>query len=62
MEKKLADIRLHVSDKLKHDIQDAAMHDDRSVGDYIRLVLEDHLYGVQRKWPRCNGEGADRDD
>jgi hypothetical protein len=39
-------IKLHLPERLKRDIQDAAMLDDRKVSEWIRHVLALHLYGV----------------
>jgi hypothetical protein len=39
-------IKLHLPERLKRDIQDAAMNDDRKVSEWIRHVLALHLYGV----------------
>ena len=40
-------IKLHLPERLKRDIQDAAMADDRKVSEWIRHVLALHLYGVK---------------
>jgi hypothetical protein len=40
-------IDLHLPLTMKHDIQDAAMAEDRKVSDYIRHVLACHLYWVK---------------
>jgi hypothetical protein len=57
----LAEIKLHVPDALKRDVQDLAMAEDRKVSEYIRVVLEDHVYGKRRRPLECC-HGAVRDD
>jgi hypothetical protein len=44
-------IKLHLPERLKRDIQDAAMADDRKVSEWIRHVLALHLYGVLASKP-----------
>lgn len=46
-EKCLEDIHLHTGETLKRDLQDLAMQDGRAVGEYIRAVLELHVYGAK---------------
>lgn len=47
MNKATEAIKLHLPERLKRDIQDAAMSDDRKVSEWIRHVLALHLYGVK---------------
>lgn len=47
MDKITEAIKLHLSESMKRDLQDAAMSDDRKVSDYIRHVLAQHLYGIK---------------
>jgi hypothetical protein len=47
MNKATEAIKLHLPERLKRDIQDAAMADDRKVSEWIRHVLALHLYGVK---------------
>jgi hypothetical protein len=47
MNKATEAIKLHLPERLKRDIQDAAMIDDRKVSEWIRHVLSLHLYGVK---------------
>lgn len=51
-EKVTESIKLHLPERLKRDVQDAAMVDDRKVSEWIRHVLALHLYG-------CRGNNAD---
>lgn len=44
-EKCLEEIHLHLGESLKRDLQDLAMSDNRAVGEYLRAVLELHVYG-----------------
>jgi hypothetical protein len=37
---------VHMSESLKHDLQDLAMLEGRAVGEYIRAVLELHVWGA----------------
>ena len=46
-EKCLEDAHLHRGETLKRDVQDLAMRHDRSFGEYIRAVLEQHVYGAK---------------
>ena len=62
MEKCLAEIKLHVPEKLKRDLQDLADFEDRKTSELIRVILEGYLYGAQRKLCRPTSEGADRDE
>lgn len=39
-------LKIHLPDQLKHDIQDQAMVEDRSVSDWVRRACEVHLYGI----------------
>lgn len=46
-EKITEQIKLHLPESMKRDLQDKAMADDRKVSDYIRHVLSIHLYGIK---------------
>jgi len=59
MEKITESLKIHLPDYLKHDIQDQAMVEDRSVSDWARRVFELHLYGTVGRKGR-EGYGADR--
>lgn len=48
-EKCLETCNVHMSESLKHDLQDLAMLEGRAVGEYIRAVLELHVWGAGRK-------------
>lgn len=48
-EKCIAEVTLRLSDTMKRDLQDLAMHDDRSLSDMIRILLEDSLYGLKHR-------------
>jgi predicted transcriptional regulator len=48
-EKCIAEITLRLSDTLKRDLQDLAMHEDRSLSDMIRVLLESSLYGLKHR-------------
>lgn len=45
MEKCLTEIKLHVPEKLKRDLQDLADFEDRKTSELIRVILEGCLYG-----------------
>lgn len=47
----LESIKLHLPEDLKRDLQDLAMQDDRPVSEYIRVVLQLHVYGAKAKLP-----------
>lgn len=48
MDKCTATIRLHLPDAMRLDLHDLAATSERDVSEFIRLVLEDYLYGAQR--------------
>lgn len=45
-EKNLESLHVHTGESLKRDLQDLAMQEERAVGEYIRWVLEQHVYRV----------------
>ena len=47
-EKCLERVPVHMPETLKRELQDLAMMDDRTVGEYARRVLELHVYGARR--------------
>ena len=51
-EKCLESIHVHTGETLKRDLQDLAMLEGRSVGEYIRATLENHVYGAMDKLNR----------
>lgn len=57
------DIRIHVSSSLKNDLFRLADLDGRTLSDYLRYVLELHVYGhrkkilAQRQVPNRESEG-----
>lgn len=57
-EKVTESIKLHLPERLKRDVQDAAMVDDRKVSEWIRHVLALHLYGRRGN----NADHADAGD
>lgn len=48
-EKCLENCNVHMSESLKRALQDLAMMEGRAVGEYIRAVLELHVWGAERK-------------
>ncbi len=48
-EKCLESIHIHTGESLKRDLQDLAMQQDRTVGELIRVVLEQYAYGATAK-------------
>lgn len=48
-EKFLESLHVHTGETLKCDLQDLAMQQDRTVGELIRTVLEQYVYGVTAK-------------
>lgn len=48
-EKCLETCNVHMSESLKRALQDLAMLESRAVGEYIRAVLELHVWGAERK-------------
>ena len=61
-EKCLTDIKVWLPIDVKRDLQDLADHEDRKTSELIRVILENHLYGVKRKLCRSDSEGSDRGD
>lgn len=61
-EKCIAEIKLWLPEHMKRDLQDLADQDDRKTSELIRVVLEDWLYGAQRRLCRAGTEGAHRTD
>ncbi len=47
----LESIKLHLPEELKRDLQDLAMQEERAVSEYIRVVLQLHVYGAKAKLP-----------
>lgn len=50
----LESIKLHLPEELKRAIQDLAMQEERAVSEYIRVVLQLHVYGAKAKLPTTN--------
>lgn len=48
-EKCIESIHVHTGESLKHDLQDLAMVENRTVGELIRTVLEQYAYGATAK-------------
>lgn len=44
-EKKLASIKVHVSEPLELELRRLAERDDRKLSDYIGMILRRHVYG-----------------
>lgn len=65
-EKCIAEITVRLSDTLKRDLQDLAMHDDRSLSDMIRILLEQSVYGLKTRLDHACAQsescGASRGD
>lgn len=47
----LESIKLHLPEELKRHLQDLAMQEERAVSEYIRVVLQLHVYGAKAKLP-----------
>ena len=47
-EKCLESIRVHLPDRLKHDLMARAAQEDRKLSELIRVWLEDRMYGEAR--------------
>jgi hypothetical protein len=45
----LESIHVHTGETLKRDLQDLAMLEGRTVGEYIRDILELYVYGTRAK-------------
>ena len=60
-EKCLERIPVHMPETLKRELQDLALLEDRAVGEYIRHVLELHVYGARRRPEQEGPIRADRD-
>ena len=49
VEKKISEITLRLEEGMKHDLQDMAAHEDRTLSEVIRIILECHLYGFKAR-------------
>ena len=45
------DVKLHIPEALYNDLAQLARADSRTVGEYMRVVLERHTYGVLGAYP-----------
>jgi metal-responsive CopG/Arc/MetJ family transcriptional regulator len=59
-EKCLEAIKLHLPETLKQKLQDLAMREDRKVSEFIRVILEDYVYGKGRHLKGGNNGGRFR--
>lgn len=58
-EKCIAEVTVRLADTLKRDLQDLAMHKDRSLSDMIRVLLETAVYGLKhRRDEACSLSGS----
>ena len=48
-EKRIAEVTVRLEDGLKHDLQDMAAHEDRTLSELIRIILENHIYGLKAR-------------
>lgn len=48
-DKKIVEVTVRMSETLKCDLQDVAMHNDRKLSDVIRIALETYLYGFKHR-------------
>ena len=55
-EKKISEVTVRLSDTIKRDLQDVAMHEDRTLSDVIRGVLELYLYGNKHRLDTACGK------
>jgi predicted CopG family antitoxin len=55
-EKCVSEITLRLTESLKRDLQDIAVHEDRTVSDVIRSLLEDRLYGLKARHDAMCGQ------
>ena len=58
-EKKTEALRVYVSEGLELELRRLAERDDRSLSEYIAMVLKRHVYG-HRACGQPNGEGPDK--
>lgn len=54
MDKCTEELKLRLSPEMLQALKDCAYEDDRSVSDYVRWIIRQHLYG---KRGAANGEG-----
>lgn len=59
MNKCIDNVKLHLPDVLKQDLQNEAMRQDRAVSELVRQICEAYLYGHRSGRPR-RPEGAER--
>jgi predicted transcriptional regulator len=48
-EKCISEVTVRLTDTLKRDLQDMAAHEDRTLSETIRIILETHLYGLKAR-------------
>ena len=61
VEKKISEITLRLEETLKRDLQDMAAHEDRSLSDVIRIILETYLYGAKARTDFLCARGEPRE-
>lgn len=59
-EKRIAEVTVRLSESLKHDLQDIAAHDDRTLSETIRILLETQLYGLKSRHDALCGPSDSR--
>jgi len=60
-EKKIDELKIHVTETMKRDLQDMALIEDRKVSDLARHIIELYLYGAKHRVKLQETEGANRD-
>lgn len=61
MEKKIDELKIHVTETMKRDLQDMALVEDRKVSDLARHIIEVYLYGAKHRIKFPENEGTKRD-
>ena len=61
MEKKIDELKIHLTETMKRDLQDMAFIEDRKVSDLARHIIEVYLYGAKHRIRCPENEGAKRD-
>jgi hypothetical protein len=55
-EKKISEVTVRLEEGMKRDLQDLAAHDDRTLSDTIRILLETALYGLKTRHDNLCGQ------
>ena len=58
--KKISEVTVRLSEELKHDAQDVASFEDRTLSEIIRIALELYCYGHKHRAEQACGQQQPR--